>query len=337
MEGFGFMVWQLRYLPADPATLLEIIKPMGVKWLTIKVADGTKTYNRITRYGDPSDNDSYLKFYITELQDAGIKVRGWHWPYAKLPASLQGDTAAERSEKLDLDGFDIDIEGDWQDTAIYGRAKNAEVYLSKLHGGNFDVSLCSYRRPSYHPIPWAKFVNSEKVKCMTPQVYWQLEHNPEFQLVKTLEEYRSLTDKPVYPIGSSYGVGEKGQQGWWEPTGEDLAAFVEACKRFKIYTYGFYSLDYIFQHNRHDWLKAIGGEIKPPEVPPDGTWTEFLITCDTLNVRYEPRVGARVLGKVKKGDVVEATNVMGTDAWVQLPDKGWICVKSNGRRYAEPV
>lgn len=341
MEGLGFFIWNLRDMPADPGTLLSVLQPMGVKWLSLKVAEGQKPYNQITKYGDSSTNDAYLKMYIGELQEAGIKVRGWHWPYVATPGAC-GDRAEERREKLGLDGYDLDIEGEWADKKTYGRAKAAEILLSKLHGGNFEISLCSYRYPTNFPdVPWGKFVGSEKVDIMMPQVYWLQAHNPAEQIERSMLEYRALTDKPFVPLGATFGVGKVGGSGFWETTSDDIKEFVATCKRLKFPAYGFYSLDWLYKNNRHDWITAItgvpsgGGEEEPPVE--DTTYTEFRILADSLNVRLEPRVGSRVLKTVKKGAIVSATSVLGTDAWIQLPDGGWVCVKMGSSRFAEPV
>jgi hypothetical protein len=271
MNGLGFMIWKLSAMPPVD-TLIIALQAIECKWVSIKVADGMYKFNA------PS-GDAPLKAFIQSLQAANIEVGGWHYVYPTSPGP-QGDLAEERREKLGLQHYLLDVESPWKGSY----APQARTLCDKLHGGEFTVGLCSYRYPSMHDIPWSAFLNHEKVDIATPQVYWLEAHNPAEQLTCSEGEYRAKTDKPYIPIGPTFGVAG------WEPTVDDLTAFVDTCEARRYPAYGFYSLDWIIAHQRTDWLNAIheaAGDVPPP--PPEPYEYE-VVNCTWLNGRSEPKV-----------------------------------------------
>jgi hypothetical protein len=273
MNGLGFLIWKLANMPAV-GQLIALLKSVDCKWISVKVADGVYKYN--TQGG----SDAALKAWIQAIQAEGIEVGGWHYIYPQSPGP-QGDLAEERREKLGLSHYLLDVEKEWKGN--YGNA--ARTLLGKLHNGGFDVGLCSYRYPSVHPqVPWNPFINHEKMDVMAPQVYWIEAHNPDGQLRASKAEYETRTNKPYIPIGATFGVAG------WEPSVDDLVAFVETAEALGCPAYGFYSLDWIIQHQRSDWLHAIdeaAGD-PPPPVPVPDEWV--VVNCEWLNGRSEPQV-----------------------------------------------
>jgi hypothetical protein len=297
---------------------------------------------------------------------AGFAGGGWGYVYATR-AGPQGGRASERIEKLGLGHWLIDAEGEWQKA---GLGKTAELYCNSLDvNKKFTAGLCSYRYPSLHaPFPFGSFMHHEKVKLAAPQVYWLGSHNPREQLERSCTEYAGLSDKPFIPIGATFGVTlptltptlslEGGREvdlyeaftmrafdrwealrlqpqgGWyWEPTAEDLKAFVDWCKAkggTAVPAYGFYSLDWIVQKNRVDWLDAIAGNETPEPPPPEPEPGEVItplylgrVKGTVLNVRNQAEpalIPATDIGDLMHDSVVPVVEVK--NGWARI--EGWV-------------
>lgn len=287
MQGLGFLIWKLSAMP-DVNGLIALAKRYGIRWLSIKLANGIYPYNQT------GGNDKALKEYILALQAAGIEVGGWHYSYCQQ-VGVEGDRAQERIEKLNLSHWLVDIEGEWSQP--YGMAKAAKLYMSKLKVGGLQVGLCSYRYPNYWPnVPFAAFLGHEAMDINTPQVYWEGAHNPAAQLDRSLSEYARITDKPFIPIGATYGH-TQADKSWWEPTNQDLSNFVEWCKLHRSRAYGFYSLDWILTEKRYDWLEAITGvaDAPPPPPPPAEVYPKCITLVGNYNLRSTPEVAKNLI------------------------------------------
>ena len=90
------------------------------------------------------------------------------------------------------------------------------------------MALCSYRFPSYHPrFPWTVFLAQCDINM--PQVYWVLAHNPAEQLLRSVNEFRSITPyRPIMPAGSAYKAGA------WETTPEDVVVFLDTANSLNL-------------------------------------------------------------------------------------------------------
>ena len=275
MNGLGFLIWKLSSLPAVEQ-VIELLQSVNARWVSIKVADGIWPYNQV------GGNDKALLAFIGALQAAGIDVGGWHYIYPDQPGP-QGDRAEERREKLHLSHYLLDMEKEWK--IPYGAGARAVTLCDKLHNGSLQVGLCSYRYPEYHPEPpWGKFLHHEKMDAIVPQLYWIGSHNPAWQIRESLRQYREMSDLPYIPIGSTFDNGD------WSPTTDDIAEFIEECQAQGFPGYGFYTLDWIIQKHRTDWLAAIGSG-QPAPLPPPAISDELVITnCSWLNGRSEAAV-----------------------------------------------
>lgn len=284
MNGLGFLIWKLASMPAV-SEVIRLLNGVGAKWVSIKVADGVYTYNQ--KGGDP-----ILKAFIHALQEAGFAVSGWHYVYAEASPGAQGDRIMERREKLDLKEILVDIEDPgFRGLSALEANRWASVYMDKQHAGTV-YGHCSHRFPTYHPyIPHRKMLKHERMDAITPMVYWEQMHNPVEQLQRSLDEYRQISDKPFIPIGPTYSRGRQSSADYWEPTVEDLIDFEEECTRLKLPGRGYYSLDYIIQHKRTDWLAAISDwETPDPPAPPPAPVEWEIANCTWLNGRSTPSV-----------------------------------------------
>lgn len=309
MQGLGFLIWKLSAMP-DANTLIGLAKKYGIRWLSIKLANGIYPYNQT------GGNDKELKEYILALQAAGIEVGGWHYSYCQQ-VGVEGDRAMERIEKLGLSHWLVDIEGEWSQP--YGMAKAAKLYMSKLKVGGLQVGLCSYRYPKYWPyVPFAAFLGHEAMDVNTPQVYWEGQHNPATQLDSSFGDYSRITTKPFLPIGATYGHTQK-DGSWWEPTNQDLSNFVAWCRGFaRTQAYGFYSLDWILSHKKYDWLEAITGvAYEPPTPVTPVAYPKVITTVGAYNLRQEPVIDPKnILTTLPKGSEIR---VVGEDGdWYKV-------------------
>lgn len=246
MNGLGFLIWQLATIMKyrNPSQLVALCYQMGVSWISIKIANGQKPYNQI------AGSDDILIDYLDTLRAAGIDVGGWVYTYPMPQAYPVAEAALyhERVLFLRLSHLLLDVECEWKKP---GLAKQIDQICDIRHPG-FPVGLCSYRYPNFHPgIDWKTWLKQPEITFSAPQVYWEQAHNPAYQLRKSYDQYRKLTNKPYYPIGSSYGAGA------WQPTPQDLVTFIETARAMNCGAYGFYSLDWILKHNKIDWIDAI--------------------------------------------------------------------------------
>lgn len=332
MNGLGFLIWKLSNMPAA-GELIALLRKHKVKWVSIKLANGTLPYNQT------GGNDAALKVYIELLQAAGIEVGGWHYSYALQPGP-EGDRAMERIEKLALSHWLVDIEQEWQ--KAWGAAKDAKTYMSKLKVGGLQVGLCSYRYPNYFPsVPFAAFLNHEAMDINTPQVYWEGSHNPAKQLQDSMSQYAGISSRPFMPIGATYGHTQN-DGSWWQPTEADLIEFVSWCKTNRVQAYGFYSLDWILQKGMYNWLTAISGvtdvpEPEPPEPEPGGVTKMRVIAKPWLNVRAGPGLTYADIGNLNTGAVIGVRNVAGPNAWVEFESGKFAMVANGATRYLEPI
>jgi len=152
MEGLGFYIWRLENMP-EPYSLAQLLKAGNVKWVTIKVLDGTGLYNA------KGGNQKLLKEYYQALKEANISAGGWQYVYGEQPG-LEGDMAQAFWEEFKVPHFFIDAESEYKG---YGTAKKAKLYCDKLHNGQLDIYLSSYRFPSLHgSFPFKAFLGHEK-------------------------------------------------------------------------------------------------------------------------------------------------------------------------------
>jgi len=286
----AFFVWNISALP-PPQEFANFLKGWGISHITVKLQNGLLKHNQLDAEGKYTGNDKYLRdTWMRILWDNDIRIDGWGWPKPKptLSPGAQGDLICERYEKLQirdrysknylgrLTGWHHDVEENsyvatyWK-SSVY-RNSSAETLMGKMKplSGKIPISICSYRFISYHlQVPWKQLVNSEYCDTVTPQVYPITSHNFGEQLRRCYLEYNSdqiidLKRRKFEPVGPAFSAGS------WEPTTEDLRIFVETAEELDCERVWFWSMDYIWKHQRTDWLEAIMGTSTPtPPEPPE--------------------------------------------------------------------
>lgn len=286
MLDVGFLVWKLGSMPKDPHDLANICLRYGIKRLAFKLLDGVFPHN-------VPNGDRPTIEYLNVLRESGIIVEAWGYHYPENPGP-QGDAIEERRQKFGFKTYHLNLEREWQKD--YGMPAAVKLLLSKPKVNGFEMLLCSYRSPKDHPkFPFNAVMWHETIDGASPQVYWALAHNPVEQLNACLDAYAGW-GKPVYPMGPTFGAKFQVRDEWiyWEPSVTELVSYYQECSRLNLGRVYYFSLDWVLNHKRFDFLEAAtGGQsvippvVEPPVEPP--VKDEFVVAnCTWLNGRSEP-------------------------------------------------
>jgi SnoaL-like domain len=240
LRGKGYFIWKVQYCEnGSSAAILNLAKQANFSHILIKVADGNYSYNLTASGAD------LVPPVAQALRAAGIQVFGWHYLYGDDPIG-EANKAIQRIQQLHLDGYVLDVEGEYKES---GKEKAAVTFMNRLRSAypNLPVALCSYRFPSYHPqIPWKAFL--ERCDLNMPQVYWQSSHNPSDQLVRTINDYQSITPfRPMIPVGSAY------QAGSWAATIDDVVKFMQTAQSLNLSATNFWEWTHTRQYLPAVW------------------------------------------------------------------------------------
>ncbi|HAF61526.1 MAG TPA: hypothetical protein DCK95_04295, partial [Anaerolineaceae bacterium] len=212
LYGKGFFIWKIPNCEGgNPATIASVAKDAGLEHVVIKIADGIYDYNY-----DSVTKADLIAPVAEALLLKGIRVWGWHYVYGDQPRD-EAKAAIRQINKLPLDGYVIDAEGDYKD-----KYTSASIFMNELRNTlpDFPMALCSYRYPSYHPqLPWTNFLT--KCDYNFPQMYWEQAHNPDEQLIRSYNEFLLMNPvRPYVPVGAAYAAGG------WVPTTTDIKKFL---------------------------------------------------------------------------------------------------------------
>lgn len=314
MQGLGFFIWNLETIKKflTPEQLADLLKQTRTGWVSIKIADGELPFNQI------GGNDKVLLDYQEAISAAGVEWGGWAYAYP-LPtsrANVEAGLYGERVQKLKLEHLMIDAEAEWKKTNLGGQIdKLCYIDVSK----KFPIGLTSYRYPSMHQeFNWPRWMKQTSLKFMAPQVYWLGSNDAADQLKKSYDEYKAMTELPFIPIGATFGVtlGAGSSRHWWEPSIDELIEFVEVSRELNCPAFGFWSLDWILQHNKYDWLKAISGvDVQPPGPLPEPLPKTVTVKTDKVNIRNAATTAGNTrVGTLLKGASLPVTGEAG-DWW----------------------
>ena len=228
--GKGFYIWKIPNCEGgDPAAIASVAQQAGLQHVLIKIANGIYDYNY-----DSTTKADLIKPVCEALLAKNIRVWGWHYVYGDLPSD-EAKAAIRQINRLPLDGYVIDAEGDYKD-----KYTAAKIFMNALRASlpNFPIALSSYRYPSYHPqLPWVNFLN--KCDLNMPQVYWEQAHNPGEQLIRSLKEFQLMEPyRPYIPTGAAYA------SSGWVPTTSDINEFMDTALSLEMPAANFWSWDY---------------------------------------------------------------------------------------------
>lgn len=253
--GKGMFIWQLKNCAGgDPARLAAMAAASGIKWVSIKIADGIVSFN-----GDISPA-------VRALKAAGVSVWGWSYVYGYRPED-EARRAIDRCNYHGLDGYHLNAEHEYKQA---GRAVMAKRMMDvlRMSAPALPVGLCSYRFPSLHSeFPWKEFLDG----CThhAPQVYW-LENDsslaPGGQLARSVRELKLKRDLPIVPLG----VASPNDAGTWLPSIPQLDNFHAAVKSNGLPGWGYWSWEHA--ERRPEVWAAIArhGALPTPVPTPEG-------------------------------------------------------------------
>ncbi len=229
LQGKGFWIWKVNNSEGgSPSAIAAQALTSGFTHVTIKIADGTYSYNY-----DSARALDLVPPVVQALRGAGMQVWGWHYVYGYDPLG-EARKAIQRLQQLNLDGYIIDAEKEYKEP---GKNIAAQKFMTEMRAAfpSLPMAISSYRFPSYHPsFPWKDFL--AKVDINMPQVYWEASHNPATQLGKCLSEFQALTPyRPVYPTGPTY------KAGGWAPTESDITQFLDSARANNLPAVNFFS------------------------------------------------------------------------------------------------
>jgi len=258
LQGKGYFIWRISYCEnGNVKNIASQAQQAGFSHVLVKVADGAYSYNLDTNGVD------LVPPLVQAIKARGIKTWGWHYLYGDYPTA-EADKAIQRINQLNLDGYALDVEGEYKQP---GKDKAAKTFMNRLRGAlpNFPVALCSYRFPSYHPqVPWKEFL--EKCDYNMPQVYWEQAHNPGEQLNRCLREFQAMAPyRPIIPVGSAY------MRGNWSATLSDAMQFLQTAQSLNLSAANFWEWGHTRKNLPDLWNLIRDYPWSSIPVPPDIT------------------------------------------------------------------
>lgn len=231
LTGKGMMIWRIPYCEGgNPSTIANVAASAGLSHVLIKIANDTRPYNV-----DANGNDLVAPV-VDALRAKGMQVWGWHYVYGYDPIG-EAKIAISQTKRFLLDGYVIDAEVEYKEA---GRDTVARTFMTELRRGlpSTPVALSSFRWPTYHrSFPFAAFL--EKCDYNMPQVYWMQQHDPAYDLKRSVTEFKAITPyRPIIPTGPAFG------QDGWAPTASEVKIFMDTAKSLGLKAVNFYSWDY---------------------------------------------------------------------------------------------
>ncbi|MEO8391792.1 MAG: SH3 domain-containing protein [Chloroflexota bacterium] len=317
LNGLFTFIWQVRASAPTPEQLVTRMQQAHFGAAVIKVVDGTRSYPI-----RPQD-ESRLRDSIVALRGAQLNVWGWGAFYGETaanpqPPEQQAQKAVERIQQYGLTGFALDVENfNGTRWSVDWATRFMNTLQVGLAGQPVDLALCSYRFPRLHgSFPLAAFAAG--CSLIMPQVYW-IRSNPVADLDESLRQYAALAPgKPYLPMG----IAAPSDDGLWQPTPEEMIAFLDESRRRGLPAYGFWSLQHAFA-NPTLWQTLVnypqGRPRNDPVQPADDAApqagdTQFsvdairgtgVVTGSTVNYRDLPSVrNGAIRGQLHTGDVI---------------------------------
>jgi hypothetical protein len=251
LSGKGFFIWQIPHCEGgDPTKIAACAASAGLTHVLIKIADAGNAFNI-----DKNGRD-LIPPVVAALHAKGIQAWGWHYVYGYDPAA-EARVAVQRTSALQLDGYVIDAEAEFQ---YSGRTAVAKAFCQQLRAGlgSLPIALSSYRFPAYHTaFPWSTFLEYCDYHC--PQVYWEQAHNGSEQLQMCFDQCQKISPRrPIVPTGPAYS------NAGWRPAASELTAFIQKALELNMNGVNFFSWDYSTLPSYLDLWNAVANFPWPP-------------------------------------------------------------------------
>jgi hypothetical protein len=229
LQGKGFFLFQLPQCEGgDPAAIMDAALAAGLSHVIVKIADGKKAF------GIDASGVDFPALVVQVLRLAGIAVWGWHSIHGNNP-SAEAAIAIARTQALDLDGYVVDVENEYQSP---GMTSSARQFMTEVRSKlTIPIALSSYRFPNYHPeLPWSTFL--EFCDLHMPQVCWELAHDAGLQLRESMRQCDALPNaRPYVPTGAVYAASG------WSPAAEEIIDFLNTAQSLGLPAVNFYNWD----------------------------------------------------------------------------------------------
>ncbi len=244
--GKGYYMWQLPYCDgADPARIADRARRAGLSHVLIKIADGGYWDYNV----DEERELDLVPPVAKALRDIGVIVWGWQYVRGDRPLT-EAERGIKRISELGVEGFVVDAEHEYRE---WSKERAAHVYMSELRSAfpELPMALSSYRYPRVHrSLPYDAFL--EYCDYAMPQVYFEQKHNPEEQLLRSVDQYMQLKNaRPVIPTAPTYARGD------WKPTPEEIQRFFQRAKDSGLEGANAWSWDYATREEHLDLFEAV--------------------------------------------------------------------------------
>jgi hypothetical protein len=258
----GMWIWKIKDCNGgDPLMIAQAAKLAGLSRVYLKVADGPYTFNI-----NPTTKADLCPAVVKALQAAGIEVWGWHYCYGYYP-DQEAQVAVKRISELHLDGYILDVEGEFKTTFAADAANRATTLCTLIRKSfpTYPLGFSSFRFPNYHQeFVWSVFY--KYCDFNLPQVYWEQAHNAGYQVKESLRQFKLMSPKPLWPIGATY------KNGGWAPSEAEVTEFLDTCKAMGFENPSFFSWDECERDLPALWaVVSKYGEQKAPLPPPAST------------------------------------------------------------------
>lgn len=271
ISGKGFYIWKIPNCEnGDTQSIANVASQAGLSHVLVKIANGIYDYNY-----DSALKKDLIAPLAEALHAKGISVWGWHYVFGDLPKD-EAKAAIRQINKLPIDGYVIDAEGEYKD-----KYTPCRIFMGDLRNAlpDFPIALSSYRYPKYHPqLPWKDFLN--KCDYNMPQLYWEQAHNPREQLIRSIKEFQTIKPtRPYIPTGTAYASGD------WKPTPQDVLEFMNAAVELGIPAVNFWSWDYCRLKMPELWQTISGFSWPGQPNPVKGICERYIDALNTRNIQ----------------------------------------------------
>jgi hypothetical protein len=278
LRGKGFFTWKLTQAEGgNPAQIAATAKSAGLSHVMLKIADGKYPY-----HGEFGNSQDYVTPTVEALRALGIQVWGWHYVYGEDPIG-EADIAIRRVQQYNIDLYAIYAEKEYKEP---GKSVAARKFMKRIRSAlpELPIALCSYRYPSLHPqIPWKEFL--EKCDFSMPQMYWMAKHDPAYQLERCYREYQNrVPSRPLIPVGAAF------REAGWQPTVEDVQAFLQKALELNLSAVSFW-----------EWTDARSGKLP-------GIW-EAIRDTHWPGDPVAPNMGESLIAALNEHDAAKLTNL----------------------------
>ncbi len=260
IRGKGWFVNNLK-LWKSVQDFVDWVKATEAQWVALDVAKGLRLIDQ-----------ALTADAANLLSHEGIGVAGWHYIYGASPED-EARLAYDCIQAFHLEMYIANAEKEFKFAGMSGRATTFVSTIRKLYSG--PMALSSYRFPKYHQeFPWTIFLDA----CThgMPQVYWELSHNPAYQLNESNRQWLAIKDVPILPTGSAYSTSK------WKPTRDEISEFLGTARSMSMPASSLWFADECASPrwwdflgssiaDRVEWTRAFTtfqGYIIQPSVPP---------------------------------------------------------------------